>query len=379
MTMKTMTRPAMLKTLAAAAAVLAIVLPDGNAGAQRPDGTVTIVPGPDYAAGSFKRALLGDNWRELWLTPIRAPLLDIGSISGGLTPEEQGGGAQSITLHFVDAEGMEWIFRSVDKYPEQGLPTELDGSFFGDIVADQISALNPGSHFIMPRILDAAGLLHVQPTLYVMPDDPRLGEFRETFAGMLGELEVQGNEGPDDTPGFAGSRSVKGSEEFLNDIEESPEFRLNDREFLRARLIDMWVGDPDRGTDQWRWARFGEEGDYVYRPLPRDRDWAFVNADGPVADRFRSIYPKILEFEKRYPNIEALTYSGHFLDRRLLSELTRDDFAAEAAMLVETLSDAVIAAAIGDMPAEFVPIAGATMIETLQARRAGLPEIATAF
>lgn len=379
MTMKTMTRPAMLKTLAAAAAVLAIVLPAENAAAQRVDGTVTIVPGPDYAAGSFKRALLGDNWRELWLTPIRAPLLDIGSISGGLTPEEQGGGAQSITLHFVDAEGMEWIFRSVDKYPEQGLPNELDGSFFGDIVADQISALNPGSHFIMPRILDAAGLLHVQPTLYVMPDDPRLGEFRETFAGMLGELEVQGNEGPDDTPGFAGSRSVKGSEEFLNDIEESPEFRLNDREFLRARLIDMWVGDPDRGTDQWRWARFGEEGDYIYRPLPRDRDWAFVNANGPVADRFRPIYPKILEFQNSYPTLEALTYSSHFLDRRLLGELTRDDFEAEAAMLVETLSDAVIAAAIGDMPAEFVPIAGATMIETLQARRARLPEIAMAF
>ncbi|MGH7444195.1 MAG: hypothetical protein ACREKM_04940, partial [Longimicrobiales bacterium] len=366
-------------SMAALAAVVAFAVPAEPAAAQRVEGTVTIVPGPDYEAGSFKRALLGDNWRELWLTPIRAPLLDIGRVGGGLTPEEQGGGAQSITLHFIDAEGMEWIFRSVDKYPEQGLPRELDGSFFGDVVADQISALNPGSHFIMPRILDAAGLLHVQPTLYVMPDDPRLGEFRETFAGMLGELEVQGNEGPDDTPGFAGSRSVKGSEEFLNDLEESSEFRLNDREYLRARLIDMWVGDPDRGTDQWRWARFGEEGDYVYRPLPRDRDWAFVRADGPVAARFRAIYPKILQFDDQYPPIEALTYSSHALDRRLLMELDRADFQAEAATLQETLSDAVIAAAVGDMPAEFVPIAGAAMIGDLQARRAELPALAMEF
>ncbi|MGH7444421.1 MAG: BamA/TamA family outer membrane protein [Longimicrobiales bacterium] len=366
-------------SMAALTAVGAMLLWAGQAAAQRADGMVTIVPGPGYEAGSFKRALLGDNWRELWLTPLRVPLLDIGSISGGLTPEEQGGGAQSITLHLVDAEDREWIFRSVDKYPEQGLPMELRGSFFGDIVADQISALHPGSHFIMPRILDAAGLLHVQPTLYVMPDDPRLGEFRETFAGMLGELELQGNEGPDDTPGFAGSRKIKGSEEFLNDLEDSPGFRLNEREYLRARLIDMWVGDPDRGSDQWRWARFGEEGDYVYRPLPRDRDWAFVDADGPVAARFRAIYPKVLEFADRYPPIEALTYSSHALDRRLLAQLSRADFEAEAAMLQETLSDAVIAAAVGDMPPEFVPLAGASMIADLQARRAQLPAMAIEF
>lgn len=255
----------------------------------------TVVPGPTYEAGGFARFWLGDGWRSLWLTPITVPVLDLRTFAGGLEPERQGGGNQSVTLHMVDASGVGWIFRSIDKFPEQGLPRELNGSFLGGLIEDQISSLHPASHVIMPRLLEAAGILHLEPALYVMPDDPRLGEFRETFAGMLGEVELKPNEGPDDTPGFAGSTKIKDAEDVLDDLEESRGYRVDAEEFLRARLIDLWVGDPDRGSDQWRFARFGEEGDEVYRPIPRDRDWAFVHADGFLTARFRSFYPKLVE------------------------------------------------------------------------------------
>src|SRR5690606_19273344 len=137
----------------------------------------------------------------------------------------------------------------------------------------------------------------------VMPDDPRLGEFRATFAGMLGGLEFKPNEGEDDTPGWAGSRKIQDSEDLLEQLEESPDYRLDMREFLTARLLDFVVGDPDRGTDQWRWARFGPDGDYVYRPIPRDRDWAFVEADGLLLPLSRSFYPKTARFRAGYPSI----------------------------------------------------------------------------
>lgn len=354
--------------------LLAAVLPAAGTAQE-----VTVVPGPDYDAGGFARFWLGDGWRSLWLTPVQAPVLDLGTFSGGLTPERQGGGNQSITLHMVDADGVGWIFRSVDKYPEQGLPSELNGSFLGGLVADAISGLHPGSHFVMPRLLEAADILHLDPVLYVMPDDPRLGEFRETFAGMLGELELKPNEGPDDTPGFAGSTKIKDVDKVLEDIEETREYRVADEEYLRARLIDMLVGDPDRGSDQWRFARFGEEGDEYYRPIPRDRDWAFVEADGFLTARFRSFYPKLIEFDETMPEIEQLTYSAHILDRTFLTALTRDDFARNARAVQDAMTDAVIDEAIRGMPPEFVPVAGDEMRRKLIARRAQLPAVADRF
>jgi hypothetical protein len=339
----------------------------------------TVVPGPTYEAGGFARFWLGDGWRSLWLTPITVPVLDLRTFAGGLEPERQGGGNQSVTLHMVDASGVGWIFRSIDKFPEQGLPRELNGSFLGGLIEDQISSLHPASHVIMPRLLEAAGILHLEPALYVMPDDPRLGEFRETFAGMLGEVELKPNEGPDDTPGFAGSTKIKDAEDVLDDLEESRGYRVDAEEFLRARLIDLWVGDPDRGSDQWRFARFGEEGDEVYRPIPRDRDWAFVHADGFLTARFRSFYPKLVELRETIPEIEPLTYSSHLLDRRLLTALTRDDFASAARTVQQTMTDAVIDEALSSMPPEFQPLAVDEMRAKLIARRAQLPAIAEDF
>src|SRR5690606_16686449 len=160
---------------------------------------------------------------------------------------------------------------------------------------------------------------------------------------------------------------------------ESPAFRLDAQEYLRARLIDMWVGDPDRGTDQWRWARFGEEGDQVYRPIPRDRDWAMVRADGFLTARFRSFYPKLVVFGESMPAIEQLTYSAHLLDRRLLTGLTRADFERAAEAVQSAMTDAVITEAVNAMPPEMVDVAADDVRSTLIARRAWLPALATDF
>jgi hypothetical protein len=359
--------------------VLLIFLCAPPAAAQLPGDTVHVRAGPQYEAGSVRRALHGDNWRELWTTPVRVPVLDVRTFAGGLRPLRQGGGNQSITLHMEDGRGQRWIFRSINKYPERALPRDLRGTPAGAIVQDHVSIMNPGGHFVLPTLLRAVGILHVQPQLFLMPDDPVLGEYRNTFRGMLGELELRADEGPDGQPGFAGARAVKGSEGLLDDLEDSPAHRLDEREFLRARLVDMLVGDPDRGTDQWRFARFGESGAYTWRPVPVDRDWTFVHADGLLVRAARRIYPKLTRFDESYPSIEALTFSTHILDRRLLTRLTRQDFAAEAERVRAALGDHIIAEAVGAMPPEYAAVAGGQMAATLRARRDSLPALAADF
>jgi hypothetical protein len=228
---------------------------------------------------------------------------------------------------------------------------------------------------VVPRLLRALGILHLEPTAYVMGDSPRLGEFRETFANMIGLLEEKPNEGPDDTPGFAGSRKIKDSDKLLEDLEESPEYRLDEREYLRARLVDFIINDTDRGSDQWRWARFGDEGAYTYRPIPRDRDWAFVNGDGLLARLVRGTFPKMAEFDDDFPRLAAFTFSSHMLDRRLLTRLTRAEFAAELAHVQQTLTDDVIAAAVGDLPAPFQPGHADALARALSVRRDALGDV----
>ena len=151
------------------------------------------------------------------------------------------------------------------------------------MLQDQIAALFPLSAMVVAPLLDAADVLHADPTLVVMPSDAALGEFQDEFGGLLGWIEVRPDEGPDGEPGFAGSTRVAGSDSFREHLEESPDERVDALGYLRARLMDLFVGDWDRHPDQWRWAAFEDEGGgTLWRPIPRDRDWALSHIDGLI-------------------------------------------------------------------------------------------------
>jgi hypothetical protein len=375
------TRLAYVRVATAAVVVLALLAcrPDAAA-AQLPGDTVRVAAGPQYAAGPVRRLLIGDNWRDAWLVPIRVPVLDVRTFAGGLEPLRRGGGNQTMTLHMQDAEGRRWVFRSIDKRPGgEALPPTVQNTPMEGVVQDHVSMLHPGGHFVLPPILEAVGILHTPPALFVMPDDPALGEFREDYAGMLGAIELRPDEGPDDTPGFGGSRKVKSSSNFFEDLESGHEHTLDEAELLRARLVDFLIGDPDRGTDQWRWARYGEAGAYVWRPIPEDRDWALARVDGLFARVAHSYYGKLIRFSYRYPSIETLTYSSHLVDRGLLTRLDRRDFEVQAERVRAAVTDDVIARAIAALPPEYAALHGDDLESMLRVRRDDLPVIAAEF
>jgi hypothetical protein len=346
------------------------------------DSLVTVIPGAEYRVGGLGRAFLGSGWRDLWVTPVDVPILDIGRYAGGLKVDERGGGFHTITLHLTEEKGWrEYRFRSVNKYPAQGMAPALRGTLVGKFLEDQTSTELPAAPLLVPPFLDAIGALHVKPELYRMRDDARLGVHRETFAGMLGTMELKGEEAPDDKPGFAGSSKIKGYEGFFEDLVKSRAHRLNEHEFLAVRLIDFLINDPDRTRDNFDWARFGEKGAYVWRPLARDRDRAFVDANGWVnALIVRPIYPKAVAFGPKY-SLEGLTFGSVVLDRRLLQRLTREDFTRIALNVQKAITNDVIEEAIAAMPERWRKETEepARLRSVLRARRNALPAITARF
>ncbi|MBA2706634.1 MAG: hypothetical protein H0U59_02370 [Gemmatimonadaceae bacterium] len=345
--------------------------------------TATVSAGPDYDAGWLKRKLLGEGWRDLWVTPVNARLLDMGSYAGGLKVVRPGGGNQTLTLHFAEKDDYpEYLFRSVNKFPVgQAMPAEIHDTPLGSIIQDQVSTLLPAGALMLPPLLRAAGVLHVDPDLYLMPDDPRLGEHRKDFAGLLGTVELSPQEGPDDKPGFADSRKITGGEGFLKDIDSTRAHRLNEREFFAMRLVDFLVNDNDRTADNVRFVRYGKDGAYTWRPLPRDRDRAFTDARGLVVQFIvRPVYPKLISFSPDY-DLKGLTFESHNLDRRLLQRLTREDTEEIANRVRRAIDDNVIEAAIGRLPAEWRQKTDVVtrLRSTLRARRNDIPVIAREF
>jgi hypothetical protein len=184
-------RPDAWRALAVLWALHASAVAGAQNGGTRPPSRAdsTIRASEHYAAGSLHRLMLGANYRDLWSTPIAVPFLDLTTFAGGVLPTKTGGGAQTRTLHFVTPREVEFVFRPVHK----ALLMDLEG-FEGTIVeaalADGLSASHPAAPLIPPAFLEAAGIPHASPILVLMPDDERLGKFREEFAGMLGMIEA---------------------------------------------------------------------------------------------------------------------------------------------------------------------------------------------
>ena len=330
---------------------------------------VTEVAGARYDRSAATEFWLGRNWRSVWVTPVVVPVLDLATFGGGLTPVETGG-RQSKTLHFRGGDGRRYIFRSVDKWlHKEALPPDVRDTPIGELVQDQISTLFPAPGLIVSPIHDAVGVLYSRSTYVVLPDDARLGEFRDTYAGMLGQIEENPDEGEDDTPGFAGSRKVHSTENFYEAIDESPKSRLASDEFLKARLLDFLIGDTDRGGDQWKFARFPQGDGFIYRPIPRDRDFAFMGTDGVLSNISRRVYAKLLDYDESYEPMRTLTFMTTDMDRRLLVELPRAQWDSVVNDVKTKLTDDVLRAAVGRMPPEYQRLAASYLLQSLIARR----------
>lgn len=345
--------------------------------------TVWAAPGEVYEAGALHRALLGDLNRELWHLRFPVPVLDLDSVGGGLTVDELSGGKQTLGIRFAGADGLIYQFRSILKTASRAIPDPLRATIVDDALQDQMAAQFPLSAMVVAELLEAADVLVARPHPVVMPDDPRLGEFREAFAGRMGWIEIRPNERENEEgeeyAGFAGSDKITGSDELYEELIDDPESYVDAPRLLRARLIDMLVGDWDRHSGQWRWASYPDGDRTRWSPIPRDRDWALSRIDG-LLPRLVAVYmPKYTGFWQEKPDVFAMHWSAQRIDRTLLSGLDRADFEKAAEDLVTQIDDATLDRAVGLLPDSYQEAIGAELRRALGTRRDALPEVAMEY
>src|ERR1041385_4380023 len=288
-----------------------------------PKDSATVVAGAHYSAGAFHRFFFGSRYRALWTTPIRVPVLDLQHFAGGLKPIERGGGQQTKSLRLAGADGRTYQFRSIDKDPTTILPPELKETFAADILRDQISSAHPAGAVVVAPLLETVGVLHTNPIIVQMPNDPALGEFRPVFGGLLGLIEERPKALADEETTIGGASRIVRTSELFKRLDDEPAVRVDDHAFLLARLTDVFMGDWDRHDDQWRWALVDSGGPARWLPIPLDRDQVFVRFDGLLLSFARRTAPQLLNFGAEYGDITGATWNGRDLDRRFLTGLER--------------------------------------------------------
>lgn len=343
------------------------------------DSTVTVIASEKYIAGKGKRKWFGANYRDVWAIPIKVEVFDLGSEKGGLKVLKKGGGMQTKSLRMEASDGRQYVLRSIEKYPENAMPAALRKTFAQSIVQDQISSSHPYGAFIIPKLADAAQVYHTNPVPVYIPDDPRLGAFRSTFAGTLAVYEERPNKKAAGDATFGGGENVKSTFDVIERLKKDNDNSVDQNFVVRNRLFDMWLGDWDRHDDQWRWVVFDKEGKGdLYRPIPRDRDQVFFLNEGiiPWISSRKWALPKIEGFDEEVRWAPGLGLNARYFDRTFTTEADWNDWEEQVTFLQKNLTDEVIKEAVSGWPEQIQELTADRVITGLKARRADMKRYA---
>lgn len=305
--------------------------------------------------GNFYRSTFGRTYRSMYYQPLQVDALFLDTIHGGLAPLRRGGGMTTQSLHLQGGDGHRYQLRSVRKNPVQLLPGPLEQSYAADLTRDALTSLHPFAPLSLPTMQQQLELLHVRPSLYYVPKQAPLTSFNDNFGGEMYWLEQRPDGDWRGTGLFANSEDIVSNSSAREAIMDSWKHQANQRDYLRARLFDLLIGDWDRHRDQWRWTTH-EEGELtVYRPVPRDRDQVYSNFDAGIIRLAAWFVPharKLRAFSYDFEGGHWLFMNGKWNDRFFLSEMTKADFLAEARYIITHLDDATIDAGLALLPAE---------------------------
>ncbi|MFT3822937.1 MAG: BamA/TamA family outer membrane protein [Chitinophagaceae bacterium] len=333
--------------------------------------TLAVKPAYDSVTGAH-RFFLGENYRRLWATPVTVRVLSLSKEKGGLSIVKQGGGLQTRSLRLRDATGKEWVLRTMEKYPERKLPANLKASIVKDILTDQITTANPFAALTVPPFAKALGIPHANPEIVYIKDDTALGEYSKDFANKVFLFEEREAEGDADS-----DNTLKVQQKLRDDNDISIDRQI----VLRARLLDMLLGDWDRHEDQWRWQKAKNKKTVVYTPIPRDRDQVYYMTSGvfPWIVSHQFLMSKFQGFHESIRDIKGWNVNARYFDRYFLNGLSEADWEKQIAYVQQQVTDSLVRQAIELLPVPIFAQVGEHTIQTLLARRANLPKLALEY
>jgi hypothetical protein len=314
--------------------------------------------------GKFHRKLFGENYRKEWAMPTRLPLIHVSTFQGGLTPLQRGGGMQSNSLRLVDKNGNEWVIRSVEKTVDLLLPEALRSTFARDFLDDVTSGQHPFSALVVPPIANAVKIPHSNPVIGVIAPDKNLGFYERYFANTICLIEEREPLGKTDN-----------TRKMLDNLDKDNDNSVKGKEFLRARMLDMFIGDWDRHEDQWRWYDEDSGKAKLYLAVPRDRDQVFHLTQGLLPKLASKPYllPTLQNFG---PKIESPKYSmikAHFLNARPEVQFNYEDWMKMAGKFRDELKDSVLESGLQRLPAASYNIRHKVLLQDLKDRREDIP------
>ncbi|NRD19244.1 metallophosphoesterase [Winogradskyella eckloniae] len=341
----------------------------------------------------FRKFIWGERYRKEYSTKVKAPNVKLDTLFGGLTPVKKGGGNQSKSLRLETKNGTQYVMRAVRKqalqylqavlFKDQYIEGQYDDTATEDLILDVFTGSHPYAPLVIGDLADAVGVYHTNPELYFVPKQDRLGQYNDAYGDELYMIEEHTSEGHNDQASFGFQNKLLSTDDMMHKIHKDEDLKVDEVAYIRARLFDMLIGDWDRHQDQWRWIEFKENGQKIYRPMPRDRDQAFSKmSDGFLLGTAVKLMPTarlLRKYSDDLVDVKGVNVEPYPLDMEIIAESDKAVWDAQVKRIQDGITDAVIENAFLNMPSEMPKNSIKDIKAKLKARRSNLQEISDRY
>ncbi len=362
----------------------------GSLWAQKDTITTGIYPKSKTQKSSFYKKIIGENYREVYSTPIVAQRVSLDTLYGGLYPTEIQSMNQATVLILKNKKGQYYRMQPLkkraidyfnntiyqDKYTEKG----IKDSQFEAFVEDMNTTTHPYASVVVPFLSEATQVYYTRPQIFYVHIQDVLADFE--FGDGLYLIEEHLSTTTSQKFGWGTPLEIITTNQLIQNLDNNPNHQVDAAFYVRTRLMDIVLGDNDRTVEQWYWAKFKENNQVMYRPIPRDRSNVFSTYEGYFSDLIPEIIP-IKEYNPSYlsvlPEVRKAIKNSLSLDTRLMQSITLGEVYEQAEWIKNRLTDAVINSAFEKIPKEAIDYQWVEVKRALQYRRDNLLKIAKEF
>lgn len=335
--------------------------------------------------------LFGKHYRRYYNLEIEAPTLNLKDFDPSIFPVKSGGGHQSRSLRLQTSDGKQYVMRALKKsatrflqalaFKDQYIEKEFENTVTEEFLLDFYTTAHPYYPFVISELSSPLGIYHTQPQLFYIPKQNILGQYNEDFGDELYMVEERPMKRFSDAENFGKPDDIISTKDLLTNLQADEKYKIDEKSFIRARLFDMLIGDWDRHEDQWRWAEFNENGQKIYRPIPRDRDQVFPKYDGVMLKLVMRLpaLRHMQDFKDDIRNVKWFNMEAYPLDLALLQQSSLSDWLEQADYIALNLTDDIIDQSFRNLPEEVKDEEVKRIKELLKNRKLKLTEYAEEY
>ncbi len=349
-----------------------------------------------YSAKMAKRTgvyrfFWGNHYRKYYGVPIHADAVRLDTLYGGLTPSIARGADNSKALRLIDGKDREYELKALKKDASKFLqrsafknfPIEEDfrDTYTSNFVLDFYTTALPYAPLVVKELAKDANIAHANPKLFYVPKQNALGFYNGKFGDELYNLQEWPSDKWLELPSFGKPSRILNTEEMLAKLQQSKNNSVDQASYLRARMFDIFIGDWDRGPEQWSWGEFRDGDKLIFKPISRNHDQAFFKYDGLLVSVLIN-FPQLRQmrkFDENLKNVKWLNREAYDLDLKLLPKATEKDWMDAASFLEKNISTDDIQKAFLQLPKEIVDDSTRKIALQLDERKTHLQKYASQY